>query len=349
MSAKYTVRQLRDQDFPAWEAFVAASPQGSPYALPAYLDALAAAAGGNFRLLGVERDGQLVGGVPLYERRDTGGRFVAPRLLLYYLSPLLAPDVSSYPSVRTARAVHVLGSMAEALCREPYAHLTLKWRHTLTDVRPFLAAGWSARTSYSYCVDIRNLGEAWDRVEQNLRRLVSRCGDQGMTCSEDDDIQGFLRLHAITLGRRGASTYLPEAVFPDFYRRLRTAGLCRLYQARLPTGQLVASQLVLAGGHAVTHTVSAGADPEFLKQGGSAFLRWKAFEALSTAGFTHNDLTDAALNSVTHFKSQLGGELVMCPVVESPGSMRWRLAGSVRNGRERAKGVVKRLLGRGRE
>ena len=33
MSAKYTVRQLGDADFPAWESFVAASPQGSPYAL----------------------------------------------------------------------------------------------------------------------------------------------------------------------------------------------------------------------------------------------------------------------------------------------------------------------------
>jgi hypothetical protein len=94
----------------------------------------------------------------------------------------------------------------------------------------------------------------------------------------------------------------------------------------MPGGQLVASQLVLAGGHAVTHTVSAAADPEYLKQGASAFLRWKAFESLAAAGFTHNDLTDAALNSVTHFKSQLGGDLVMCPMVESPGSLRWKIA-----------------------
>ena len=186
-------------------------------------------------------------------------------------------------------------------------------------------------------------------MEQNLRRLVKRCVDQGISCTEDDDIQGFLRLHAITLGRKGASTYLPEDLFLTFYRRLRAAGLCRLYQARLPTGQLIASQLVLAGGHPVTHTVSAGADPEFLKQGGSAFLRWKAFESLSAAGFTHNDLTDAALNSVTHFKSQLGGELVMCPVVESPGSVRWKLAQSFEGAGARAKGVVKRALGRGVE
>jgi hypothetical protein len=43
--------------------------------------------------------------------------------------------------------------------------------------------------------------------------------------------------------------------------------------------------------------------------GASAFLRWRAFESLAQAGYAANDLTDASLNPVTRFKSQLGGEL----------------------------------------
>lgn len=248
MSSQHVVRQLGDADFHAWESLVRDSPQGSPYALPLYLDALCGAAGGSFRILGIERDGQLLGGLPLYERRAAGGRLVEPRLLLYYLGPVLAAHTSSYPSIRTARDIHLLGSLVAALGEESFDRVTMKWRHTLPDVRPFLTAGWSVRHSFSYCVDLRDLGAAWDRVEQNLRRLVKRCVDQGMTCSEDDDIEGFLQLHAATLGRKGAETYLPAAAFRTFYQRLRTGGLCRLYHARMPGGQLVASQLVLAGG-----------------------------------------------------------------------------------------------------
>jgi hypothetical protein len=52
--------------------------------------------------------------------------------------------------------------------------------------------------------------------------------------------------------------------------------------------------------------------------GATAFLRWKVFEVLSGLGYAANDLTDAALNSVAHFKSQLGGTLEMCLILEKP-------------------------------
>jgi hypothetical protein len=73
---------------------------------------------------------------------------------------------------------------------------------------------------------------------------------------------------------------------------------------------------VILGKHEVSHSVSAAADPKYLKTGATAFLRWKVFEALSALGYKANDLTDAALNSVAHFKSQLGGTLEICLIFE---------------------------------
>ena len=346
MSASLVVRELPDAEYDAWSRLVAASPQGSPYSDPAYLDALCTAGGGNFRILALDRGGQLVGGIGLYERDATAGRFVSPRLLLYYLSPVLAPHDSKYPSQRTAREVEVLGGLADSLLGRGYASVTLKCRHTLRDVRPFLARGWTATPSYSYVMDLTDPQAAWGRVEQNLRRLVTRCTEQGVTMTEDDDFGAFNRLHALTLDRKGAAVYLPEAAFRAWFERLRSAGLCRLYHARLPDGQVIASQLVLTGAHPLSHTVSAAADPAHLKLGVNAFLRWRAAEALAAAGYAANDLTDAALNPVTHFKSQLGGELVQCHVLESPKSGRWKLWEAGKRGSGEAKRLVKRMLGR---
>ena len=39
-------------------------------------------------------------------------------------------------------------------------------------------------------------------------------------------------------------------------------------------------------------------------------------------GYVANDLTDAALNPVAHFKSQLGGDLELCLILEKPGPAR---------------------------
>jgi hypothetical protein len=327
MSARVVVRSLVETEYPLWNRLVAASPDGSPYATPEYLDALCGAAGGGYRILGVFRGEELIGGLPLYERTSRAGRYVGPRLLLYYLSPVLRSLETRYPSQRTSRQVEALGALAEALGE--YDQVQLKCRHTIGDVRPFLVRGWAAQPSYSYLVQIGDLSAAWARVEQNLRRLVDRCAGQGVVFAEDDDFASFYELHRRTLDRKDAAVYLPEAAFRSLFVRLRALGACRLYHARLPDGRPIAAQLVLTGAHPVSHTVSAAADPDYLATGVNAFLRWRSFEALSALGFTGNDLTDAALNPVTHFKSQLGGDLVTCFVLSSPASRRWRLATGV--------------------
>ena len=74
-------------------------------------------------------------------------------------------------------------------------------------------------------------------------------------------------------------------------------------------GKVIASQLMLTGTHPVAHTVCAGADEDYLRLGASGFLRWHGALALARDGYRANDLTDAGLNPVTRFKSQLGGEL----------------------------------------
>jgi hypothetical protein len=189
-----------------------------------------------------------------------------------------------------------------------------------------LAKGWTARPQYSYVVPLADLDSLWSRMEQNLRRLVERCGAQGLSVTEDDDFDGFFRLHSQVSERKGAGLYLPGPAFRRFFERLRALGLARLYHARLPGGTSISSQLVLLGPHSVSHTASAAADRDHLKLGATAFLRWNVFRLLSEQGVGANDLTDAALNPVTHFKAQLGGDLQMCLWLEAPESARFRLA-----------------------
>jgi hypothetical protein len=190
-------------------------------------------------------------------------------------------------------------------------------------------------------------------MEQNLRRLVDRCAARGLVVTEDDDFDSFFRLHAQIHERKGVRLYLPEASFRLYFARLRSKGLARLYHARLADGSAVSSQLVLLGPHPVSHTVSAATDASHLKLGATAFLRWQVFERLAEAGFAANDLTDAALNPVTHFKAQLGGDLQMCLLLEAPESAAFRRerrkqewATFLRRGSRRVARRLRRVVGR---
>lgn len=325
--SRILVAALAPEAYAEWDAFVAASPDGAIYATAAYLDVLCGAAGGRFRILAARRGDELAGGVALYERTSALGTYVSPRLLLYYNGLVLRRYDTKYPSQQTSRDVETLGALAAALDAARYAHVMLKNREPVTDLRPFVERGWTVRPSWSYLVPLADPSALWQRMEQNLRRLVTRCEQRdGLRCVEDDDFDTFFRLHQLTLGRKGVGAYLPRSAFGAYVARLRAAGLARLYHARLPEGRAVASQLVLLDGHPVTHTVSAAGDPEFNKLGAQAFLRWKVFEALGAAGYRGNDLTDAALNAVTHFKAQLGGDLALSLVLTAPGRRAYRWA-----------------------
>jgi hypothetical protein len=337
VSAPLAIDVLDAAGYAEWDALVASSPHGSPYATTAYLDALCAATGGSYRVLVARKGDDLAGGIALYEDPTANGRRAAPRPLLFYNGVVLREHPTKYPSQRTSRLLETTTALERAIRESGPPRIALRHRHPFHDVRAFVAGGWTARPGYTYVVDLGDMKAAWERVEQNLRRLVNRCGAQGMLFTDDDDFDSYYRMHEAQAERKGTDRYLAHAGFRAWFDTLRAAGLCRLFHARLPTGESISAQIVLTGTHRVTHSVTAAADAAHLNSGASAFLRWKVFERLAEMGYAANDLTDAALNPVTHFKSQLGGELVVTMICE-------RASASPSLG-ERVTGKVMSLLG----
>jgi Acetyltransferase (GNAT) domain len=341
-----TVGTLSAEEFPAWDEFVGRSPDGCVYAQSEYLAALATATAARFRVVAARRAGALAGGIALYETRTAlHGSMAGPRLLLYYHGAILPPYEGAYPSQRTSRDLEIQSALVAYVESLGYDRVILKSRSTVTDVRAYLARGWAAHPSYTYLVPLTDLRTQWQRVDGNLRRLIKRCTETDrLSFTDDDDFAAFFRLHSLTLGRRRVPTYLPEAAFRAFFARARAAGLARLQHARLPDGTVIASQLVLLGRNKVSHTACAGMDPEYARLGATAFLRWRGFEALAQLGYEANDLTDAALNSVTHFKAQLGGSLECAHVLTSPPSLRARAGHTLERSVRLPRAAVGRLL-----
>lgn len=346
MSQNIQVRVLLPDEYERWNLFVERAEGGSIYSDTRYLTALSDATESSFRTVAAFRGSELVGGIGLYERNSRAGRFVAVRLLLYYNGIVLRDYQSQYPSERTARQLSVLSALEEYLRHSDYSRLVLHCRHTLIDLRPFMLQKWEAWPSYSYLVKISDLKQAWSKIEQNCRRLIERAEKGGVTVSETPDFQSFYKLHLTTAHRKGAPVYLPEKIFRKFFDTIQQNGLGRLFHAHLPNGEIVASQLVLHSKHPVTHTVCAGAHEDYLALGVTPYLRWKAFEALSKAGYAANDLTDAALNEVSRFKSQLGGDLVVNFVMARPDSLKWRMFEQSRNTVKRGRGLFRKVFGR---
>ena len=345
MKSPLVVRELTELEFDQWDTFVARAPEGSIHYTSRYLAALCEASGGRFRVLAAHQGNELRGGVALYEESSRWGTVVAPRLLLYYNGIVLRSYDTQYPSQQTSRDLETQTALEAGLRARGYARLCLKSRSPLRDVRVFQGAGWTVIPTYTYVVPLTDRAGLWGRCDQNLRRLVGRCENQGITFSEDDDFESFFRMHLDVHHRKAAPLYLPKPQFERYVGRLMAEGLCRLYHARLPSGRSIAAQLVLVGAHPVSHTVCAATDGEFLSLGASAFLRWRAFEALAGLGSVANDLTDAALNPVTRFKSQLGADLQVCLQIARTDRLGIRLRDGLQGARRAVAIAARRIAG----
>ena len=326
MSGDLEAAVLSSSDYDEWNTFVAGCPEGSIYSDSRYLAVLSRATGGTFRIAAVRRDGQLLGGIALYIEKMGGLRVVSPRYLLYFNGFVVSPTLPGSPATQTSTLLHFHSAMLRYLDKQKFDRIYIKTRPPETDFRMFFRHGWSAAPSYSYVVPLDDLDLLWSRTDRNLRRLVKRCEASGLRLSKDVDFDSFWRLHIQTHERKGSPVYLPRAAFEKYIRDLHSLSLCQLYQVRRPDNRTVATLLVLANEHEVCHTVAAASDVEYLNAGVSAFVRWMSFKDLASQGYAANDLTDASLNSVTRFKSQLGGELALAIEIQQAENaiVKWR-------------------------
>lgn len=336
---KLVSRILKETEYPAWDQFVTKSNSGSVYSRPAYLETLCEVAGGKYRILAVFKGEKMVGGMGLYEVSSRLGRYLSNRMLLYYNGLILDHGDLKSPASQTSQTIATTGLIEEFLAGQKYARLAVRNRHSVNDLRVFLSRGWSVVPGYSYVVSIDDLEVTWKRMDQNLKRLVNRARDEGIVLTCDDDFDSFYELHYEVHKRKGSPLYLPRSAFQHYFRRLSDQKMVRLFHARLKDGQAIATQLVLADSHHVAHTVCAAAHAKHLRTGATPFLRWMVFEELSRSGYRATDLTDAYLNDVTRFKSQLGGNLVTNLIIIGTPSVLTRAV-------ERSAALLRRFSGR---
>lgn len=261
----------------------------------------------------------------MYMGKTGAGVVSSAHHLLFYHSPVIRDYTTKYPHERTARQFSILSALEHHLRRHPVAHLALYICHTLTDLRPFNAGGWTVVPRYTYVVTLDQRENVWNRMAPYQRRLVEKAKSHGVTWTDDDDFRSFYSHHLNICRKKNLKPYLTEPSFHSFFKELKAADLCRLYHARLPDGRSVASLLVLGGPHPVSQTLCAASDPDYHTLGVNPFLRWVVFNDLMKRGYTANDLSGAPLNDVARFKRQLGGELVVNWQVTRPVTAKYYL------------------------
>lgn len=334
--------ELLRQDPDAWDAFVAAAPNGSFPQLTAWAEANAPKGWRARRVIASSASGPVGAQLLIHHLRPgPWGRAYAPR---GPVGPALdAPAIAAF-----TRAVRVVAA------EERLVHVTID---------PELEAGgpvegWLRDEGWEPAGEIQinrtriiDLGrpeaELWGDLRSSTRWSVNKAGRSGFVVTETgaEGLDDFGALYLETARRVGFTPFAYRAVYEAFARR----GSARILMARAPGGAPAATLMLLDCGDRVIELYGASSR-EGARGRANHLVKWEAIRSSAARGMARYDLWGTDEEGVATFKASFGG-------AERQYVAAWRLVTDARaarlvvaadQGRRVARNALRTVTARGR-
>lgn len=313
---------LTPEEFPAWDALIDASPQGSLFCKSWWLKA----ACGEVRVLGYFEGGQLIAGIPIFYTRRKGLRLCCMPTLTQTMGIVIAPLKGKHITIQN-HETGILDLFAERLMQEsifiqafhPASHNWL----------PFYWRGFSQTTHYTYVLDdLTSVSRIWDGMGTAKRAHIRNAQKNNIKVRECSPETVFNASMQTFSRQKKACPYTLEYLYRLYdAARANDAGICMA--AEDDKGRVHSAALFvwdrkrgyyLAGGHDSTLTLS----------GGSALLVWGLIEfaAAHTAIFDFEGSMHKSIE--TSFRYFGAARVAYNRIVKFPRWLRIALAASGR-------------------
>ncbi len=307
-----------------YDAFVAASPQGTLFCRSWWLDATAGP--GHWRHADVcDADGRLVATWPAALRHTRFGDVLTGAPLTPYLGPLLSAGDGRQ---RRSREVDQLERLAHAL--RPYAHVDARCSPRLDYWAPLAWHGFSQTSHYTWRLeDVSDEEATLARLQSSARRQVSKAQRLGIVV-EGGSVDDLVALQRQTFERQeAAGAGPPEALVRRIAAAVDDHHAGEILVARDDTGR-AHSAAMFVDDESTTWYLLGASDTELRASGSASLLMW---EGIRRAGVrcTAFDFEGSMLRHLERFVRNFGGEPVPYSIVRHTPSLQWR--GRVAGGR----------------
>ena len=268
---------------------------------PWWLDAVAP---GAWRDITVTSGGVVRARWPIYQERR--GLFDA--ITLPPLTHRLGPWLDLGDATKTSRRYELEKDLTLALLEQlpPHDILQITCHSGITNVLPFVWAGFEETARYTYIVDLtQSETELWDALRENIRR-ESRKARKQLKIETIDDVNECIRLIGKTYARQGNSNPFDSPAMRRLDAACTQRGRREMLVARDDRGAIHAAIYLIWDAH-TTYYLAGGADPELRTSGAHSLLIWEAL-VRSRARSTEFDMSGSMVESIERFFRAFGGQ-----------------------------------------
>lgn len=263
---------------------------------PWWLDA---AAPGRWDAVELEEEGRVVARLPYVVKRSRGVTVLTQPALTPTLGPWTEPAEG-----KPARQLEVEKARLVALIERlpPHHVFRQNFAPAVRNALPFHWAGFTTGVRYTYRLEeLGDLDAVWAGFAESTRRQVRKA--QKLVEVRDGELEGFLRLQAMTFARQGL-----RAPSEALVRRLDDAcdrrGARRILSAVDEAGNTHASIFVVWDDRSAYYLMG-GRDDAFARSGAMSLLLWEAIRF--AAGVTRVfDFEGSMIESIERFFRSFG-------------------------------------------
>lgn len=194
------VRQIGSEDATTWDALIDDSPMENIFSYYSWLKITADKNKVQLEVLGIYDDNKLVGGCPLFIRREFG--IVKVISNVYGLMPYSGIIVRNY-STKSVRAYehylhNIFNTLSKHLCKMKADFIFINNPPELIDVRPFTSDGWNIIVHYTYVLNPKDMVLS-SGVKESIKKAKRQC----LVVKKSDDLKQFFTLYEATYRDQG--------------------------------------------------------------------------------------------------------------------------------------------------
>ncbi len=290
--------ELLPAQFDLWNRFVDDSPQGDVFCYSWWLDAITK---GNFKILAVFENDEIVAGIPL----------------AYYLGKINEPPIT--------RTLGPLFKDLSRLSEHDRSTLERQWlellldeipyddfeqfctSHNFIDWLPFRWRGYKQMTRYTYLIDFegKTEKELWNQLNSNRKRNIRKALSHNLISLVTDDLRAFYSLVELTYKRQGLTFRFS---YDDF--KLLDDEIVKRDQRRIITvfdnvGTPHAA-IYLVFNPKSAYALLSASDPTYGHLGGHSLANWEAIRYFSSRVRYYNFGGSDIQRIETHLRSYGG-------------------------------------------
>lgn len=303
------VRELAPSEYEEWDRLVEEAQPGTLFHTSEWLEICRDVLARDLRIYGCFKNGELVGGCPLFVRNIKGILKMASSTcnMTDYCGPLIKENSSSRTSKQVQETHEILDALSKFLSEQGFDSIHLKFSPGIEDIRPFTWNGWDSKVHYTHHLDLKENVDK--KISRTVRKDLKSAAKAGLRTRICNDLEVYYDLFSKVYERQNLKPPLPMRFFEKVFDLIRKKNIGYMLVSETPEGEAVAAHLTLYGKKG-TVSWSSARDPAFGMRGSNALLYYNEFLDLQSRNFEYMNVMAGNVSRFADFIMAFSPRLV---------------------------------------